>query len=62
MEFRKKILEKCGEAQWTVESEGNPFKHHFLLNVCNPHEGKLESKTTTAADGEEEDFMDLSGL
>ena len=62
MEFRKKILEKCGEAQWTVESEGNPFKHHFLLNVRNPHEGKLVSKTTTAADGKEEDFMDLSGL
>lgn len=60
IEFRKLILGKVKEANWSVETEGNQYSHHFLLTARNPDAEKMLAQSTNDAD--EEDFMDLSGL
>lgn len=60
VEFRKLILGKVREANWTCETEGNPYSHHFLLTASNPDAEKMLQNSGNEL--EEEDFMDLSGL
>lgn len=57
IQFRKEVLKKVTDSKWECLKD-NPYKHHFLLQVNNPH---YESEKSTAAE-EEEDYMDLSGL
>jgi hypothetical protein len=51
-------LKKVTDANWNVISD-HKYKHHFLFEVKNEN---FNRELTNNSGGDEEDFMDLSGL
>lgn len=57
-EFRKKILEKTGEAGW-LQNNKAPYKHHMLFEVVNPRAKEDQAKREAEEDSDDLDLADL---